>query len=72
MRKRQLPSLLLSYGSLDIIHTQINVARFFFNVTVFQTIVIDLTHSKISMHRCLPSLGLIGLSYLQMELVAYI
>ena len=50
MRQRQLPSLLLSYGSLDIIHTQINVARFFFNVTVFQTIVIDLTHSKISMH----------------------
>lgn len=38
MRKRQLPSLLLSYGSLP------------FNVTVFQTIVIDLTHSKISMH----------------------
>ena len=29
MRQRQLPSLLLSYGSLDIIHTQINVARFF-------------------------------------------
>ena len=29
MRKRQLLSLLLSYGSLDIIHTQINVARFF-------------------------------------------
>ena len=29
MRKRQLPSLLLSYGSLDIIHTQINVASFF-------------------------------------------
>lgn len=49
MRKRQLPSLLLSYGSLDIIHTQINVARFF-NVTVFPTIVIDLTHSKVSMH----------------------